>query len=122
MNDTCHHNWAEVEQLPQGQAVSIIKCESCQLIALTFKTHPEGVGGTLKPLGYGTPQWTSYKPIKEGWYWFRIVGEVDRTMIRVTLNDEGLLQAEEPSSWVERSDVFDTSAEEWAGPLEEPPA
>ena len=122
MNDTCDHNFDEVEKLPHDQVISIIKCERCRLMAVMLKSRLEAAGGSWKPMGFGTPQWTSDKPAQEGWYWFRIVGDVDRTVIRVTLNGDGYLQAEEPSSWVERGDLDDTSSEEWAGPLEEPPA
>ena len=63
--------------------------------------------------------WTTERPTKPGYYWWRLGSDGHAHLIEVTIDGNGVLQSHPPAQLIEAGRLVDTSGE-WAGPVEHP--
>ena len=64
--------------------------------------------------------WTTNKPMKAGWYWWRKGWNEEPTLVEVTIDGYGFLKTGPPSNLIEGGALADASGE-WGGRVEMPP-
>jgi hypothetical protein len=63
-------------------------------------------------------KWTTDKPTKPGWYWWRNRSKSNASaLVEITIDEHGLLKSGPPAYFAEGS-LVDTPGEEWAERIE----
>lgn len=117
----CDHQFIWMRDILSVPQIGRYRCSKCGLLALMENTEDGGL--KMIPLGFSQLTWTTEKPRKPGWYWYRGPGTNVVPASVDGCNDLRYLDVGLHNNVLSESDSGVPVGEipgEWAGPLEPP--